>query len=184
MIDGTSFKADVIARLKYYKALGDKTFKQLADEELRWQPSPESNSIAIIVQHMYGNMMSRFTNFLTEDGEKPWRKRDAEFEAMEVTKQDLVDFWETGWSLVFNTISNLTDEQLNQPVAIRTEKLPAYDAILRQLAHYSYHIGQIVVIGKMIKDASWQNLSVPKGGSDQFNKDLASGNLHGGGAKL
>lgn len=184
MIAGASFKADVIARFKYYKALGDKTFQQLNDEEWQWRPSPESNSIAIIVQHMYGNMMSRFTNFLTEDGEKPWRKRDAEFEAMEVTKQDLVDFWETGWSHVLNTINNLTDEQLSQPVTIRAEKLAAYDAILRQLAHYSYHIGQIVVIGKMIKDAGWQNLSVPKGGSNQFNQDMAGGKLPGGGAKL
>jgi hypothetical protein len=184
MIAGTSFTADVIARLKYYKALGDKTFNQLTDEELQWKASPESNSIAIIVQHMYGNMMSRFTNFLTEDGEKPWRKRDAEFEAMEVTKQDLVDFWETGWSMVFNTISNLTDEQLNQQVTIRGEKLAAYDAILRQVAHYSYHIGQIVVIGKMIKDAGWQNLSVSKGGSEKFNQDMAGGKLPGGGAKL
>ncbi len=184
MINGTNFTSDVIARFNYYKALGDKTFAQLSGEELKWQPSPESNSIAIIVQHMYGNMMSRFTNFLTEDGEKPWRKRDAEFEAMDVTKQDLVDFWETGWSHVFNTISNLSDDQLNHSVTIRGDQMAAYDAILRQLAHYSYHVGQIVVIGKMIKDAGWQNLSVPKGGSEQFNKDLAAGKIQGGQGKL
>jgi hypothetical protein len=184
MIAGAGFTADVIARFKYYKALGDKTFAQLSEEQIKWQPSPESNSITIIVQHMYGNMMSRFTNFLTEDGEKPWRKRDAEFEVMDISKQDLVDFWETGWSHVLNTINNLTDEQLNQPVTIRSEKLAAYDAILRQLAHYSYHIGQIVVIGKMIKDAGWQNLSVPKGGSHQFNQDMQQGGMAGGGGKM
>lgn len=184
MIPASSFTSDVVSRFKYYKALADKTFAQLSEAEMKWHPSPESNSIAIVIQHMYGNMMSRFTNFLTEDGEKPWRKRDAEFEPMDVSKSDLIDFWETGWSHVFNAISSLTDEQLMQDVTIRTEKLKAYDAVLRQLAHYSYHVGQIVTTGKMIRDKDWQNLSVAKGGSDQFNREMTEGNMSGGNAKL
>jgi hypothetical protein len=181
MIDALSFKADVIARFRYYKLLADKTFAQLSHDEMLWMPSSESNSIAIIVQHMYGNMMSRFTDFLTEDGEKPWRKRDAEFEPMDVSKQDLLDFWETGWSTVFSTIESLTSEQLMEDVTIRSEKLKAYDAILRQLAHYSYHIGQIVFIGKLIRNEGWSNLSVPKGGSAQFNQQMQEGKTEGGG---
>lgn len=175
MISAASFTTDIVARFNYYKKLADKTFEQLNESDMRWRPSADSNSIAIIIQHMYGNMMSRFTNFLTEDGEKAWRKRDAEFEPMEVSKQDLLDFWETGWSHVLSTIASLTDEQLLQDVTIRTEKLKAYDAVLRQLAHYSYHVGQIVVIGKMIKNSEFLSLSIPKGESAVFNKATAEG---------
>lgn len=174
MISATLFKQDISTRFSYYKKLADKTFEQLSEEEMRFRPSPDSNSIAIIIQHMYGNMMSRFTNFLTEDGEKPWRKRDAEFEAMDVSKQDLIDFWETGWSHVLATIASLTEEQLMQDITIRSEKLRAYDALLRQLAHYSYHVGQIVTIGKMIRDTDWKSLSIPKGNSDSFNAEMKS----------
>jgi hypothetical protein len=175
MISAASFTTDIIARFNYYKNLADKTFVQLSESDMRWRPSEDSNSIAIIMQHLYGNMMSRFTNFLTEDGEKVWRKRDAEFEPMAVSKQDLLDFWETGWSHVLSTISSLTDEQLLQDVTIRTEKLKAYDALLRQLAHYSYHVGQIVMIGKMIKGSEFVSLSIPKGGSAVFNEAIAEG---------
>lgn len=184
MITAAVFKTDVVARFKYYKALGDKTFAQLTEAELKWAPQADSNSIAIIVQHMYGNMMSRFTNFLTEDGEKPWRNRDAEFEPMDISKQDLIDFWETGWSHVFSAIASLNEENLLAPVTIRGEQLTAYDAVLRQLAHYSYHIGQIVWLGKMIKQADWNNLSIPRKGSAAFNADMQAGNRPGGGAKL
>jgi hypothetical protein len=163
---------DILKRLVYYKSLGDKTFEQLEENDFFYRPSPESNSIAIIIQHMYGNMMSRFSNFLTEDGEKPWRNRDAEFEANEFTRQDLQDCWQTGWSLVQSVISNLSHEDLDKEITIRGEKLFVYDALLRQLAHYPYHVGQIVLIGKMIKDTAWQNLSVPKGGSNDFNKEM------------
>ncbi len=185
MINAASFTTDIVTRLKYYKHLADKTFAQLSEAEVHWRPSNGSNSVAIIVQHMYGNMMSRFTNFLTEDGEKPWRNRDAEFEKMEVSKQDLIDFWETGWSLVLSVISSLTDEQLIQDVTIRTEKLKAYDAVLRQLAHYSYHIGQIVTIAKMIKDKDFISLSIPKGTSAAFNNAVSEGtNTSPSGGKL
>lgn len=162
MIAASHFIPDILARFNHYKSLADRTFTQLQPEEWHWRPSPESNSIAIIVQHLYGNMMSRFTHFLTEDGEKSWRRRDAEFEPMDMTPQDLLDCWATGWSHVLNTVGSLTDEQLMQQVAIRGDRMKAYDAVLRQLAHYSYHIGQIVTIGKMLRDQSWQNLSIPK----------------------
>ena len=158
------FITDAIKRLRYYKDLGDKSFEQLTEADMHLRPSAESNSIAIIVQHLYGNMMSRFTNFLTEDGEKPWRKRDAEFESMELTKQDLIDCWNTGWATVINTIEALKPEDLMKEITIRSEPLFVFDALLRQLAHYPYHIGQIVFIAKMIKDKDWKNLSMPKKG--------------------
>lgn len=160
----TQFITDAIKRLRYYKDLGDKSFEQLTETEMHFKPSAESNSIAIIVQHLYGNMMSRFTNFLTEDGEKPWRKRDAEFEPMELTKQDLIDCWNTGWATAINTIEALKPEDLMKKITIRSEPLFVFDAILRQLAHYPYHVGQIVFIAKMIKDKDWKNLSMPKKG--------------------
>ena len=112
---------------------------------------------------MYGNMMSRWTNFLTEDGEKHWRKRDAEFEAMECSKADLLSFWEDGWKCLLNTLESLTEADLEKTVTIRTEPLLVYDAILRQLAHYPYHVGQIVYLGKIIQQAHWISLSIPKG---------------------
>lgn len=151
-----------LKRMMSYKSLGDKTLEQLHDEELFYRPTPGSNSIAIIIQHMYGNMMSRFSNFLTEDGEKPWRKRDEEFEANEFTRQDLADCWDTGWSLVQSVISSLKEEDLEKEITIRGEKHFVYDAVLRQLAHYAYHVGQIVYIGKMIRNDDWKNLSMPK----------------------
>lgn len=152
----------VVKRLTYYKTLGEQTFTQLSDADYFYRPSPESNSIAIIIQHLYGNMMSRFSNFLTEDGEKAWRKRDAEFEPQDVTAKDLMDFWDTGWSTVFATIAALTPADMNKVVTIRGEELLVFDALLRQLAHYPYHIGQILYIAKMLKDAEWKNLSMPK----------------------
>lgn len=174
MIDAKLFREDLLARLKAYKTLGDKTFVQLGEEDFHFRPSPDSNSIAIIIQHLYGNMMSRFTNFLSEDGEKPWRRRDAEFEQMQVSRQDLVDFWETGWSHVLATVNSLSPEHMMQEITIRHEKHRVYDALLRQLAHYSYHTGQIVTIGKMIRDKAWQSLSIPKGQTEAFNAEMKS----------
>ncbi|MES2774830.1 MAG: DUF1572 family protein [Bacteroidota bacterium] len=166
------FIIDTVKRLRYYKDLGDKSFEQLTEADMHYRPSEESNSIAIIIQHMYGNMMSRFTNFLTEDGEKEWRKRDAEFEPMELTKTDLIDFWNAGWAQVLNTIETLQPDDLLESITIRSEKLLVYDAILRQLAHYPYHVGQIVFIAKMVKDKDWKNLSVPKGGSKAYEEQV------------
>ena len=167
-----NFIEDSLKRMLYYKSLADKTFEQLNENDFYYRPNEESNSIAIIIQHMYGNMMSRFTNFLTEDGEKSWRKRDAEFEPMELTKQDLLDCWNTGWHTVSTAIKSLTENDLDREITIRGEKLFAYDAILRQLAHYPYHVGQIVFIGKILKGEEWKSLSIPKGKSDAYNKDM------------
>jgi hypothetical protein len=145
------FLKDAIKRFIYYKELGDKTFVQLEEKDFFWQPDAANNSIAVIIQHMYGNMVSRWTNFLTEDGEKHWRRRDAEFEQMQCSKQDLMAFWNEGWKCLIDTLETLTEEDLNRTVTIRTEPLKVYDAVLRQLAHYPYHVGQIVYIGKMIQ---------------------------------
>ena len=159
------FLKDAIKRFKYYKELGDKTFEQITDDALFYQPSSESNSIAVIVQHMYGNMLSRWTNFLTEDGEKEWRKRDAEFEQIICSKQDIVSFWNEGWNCLLKTLESLTPEDLSKTITIRTEPLLVYDAILRQLAHYPYHVGQIVYLGRLSKNEEWVSLSIPKGDS-------------------
>ena len=170
------FLKDVIKRLQTYKELGDKTFEQLEEKDFCFQPSSESNSIAIIIQHMHGNMMSRFTNFLTEDGEKPWRKRDEEFEVNATTKEELLSFWNIGWNCVFNAIQTLQPADLTKTIYIRTEPLTVYDALLRQLEHYPYHIGQIVYIGKMIKDSNWKSLSIPKNKSHQYNEKMSQQN--------
>jgi hypothetical protein len=165
---GEGFLKDAIKRFKYYKELGDKTFEQIDEAAVFYQPTTESNSIAIIVQHMYGNMLSRWTNFLTEDGEKEWRKRDAEFKPMQCTKQDILAFWNDGWKCMFDTLESLQPADLTKTVTIRTEPLTVYDAILRQLAHYPYHVGQIVYIGRMAKNEGWKSLSIPKGDSAAY----------------
>lgn len=166
---GNEYLTTAIKRLNYYKDLSEKTFEQLDEKDFHSVPSPESNSIAIIVQHMAGNMLSRFTNFLTEDGEKEWRQRDAEFEIHKYSKQQILEIWKKGWACVFNALDSLETDDLLKTITIRNEPLTVIDAINRQLAHYAYHIGQIIFIGKMIKDKSWNNLSVPKGQSQQFN---------------
>jgi uncharacterized protein DUF1572 len=170
MNTGQEFLSTAIRRLKYYKELGEKTFEQLGDKDFHWIPSSESNSIAVIIQHISGNMLSRWTNFLTEDGEKEWRQRDGEFEIHDHSKQRLIEIWDEGWKCFFNTLDSLKPEDLTKTVYIRKEPLSAIDAIIRQLAHYPYHIGQILYIGRMIKNESWKNLSIPKGTSNQYNK--------------
>lgn len=162
----------VIKRLRYYKDLGDKTFEQLVEWDFHYQPNPESNSIAIIVQHIAGNMLSRWTNFLTEDGEKEWRHRDAEFEDQHKNREELIAYWEKGWECFLSAISSLKKKDLKKTIIIRGEKLTVVDAINRQLAHYPYHIGQIIYIAKAIKNVSWKNLSVPKGGSADYNNSV------------
>ena len=168
----SEFLPEIIKRFKTYKALGDKTFEQLDDQDFFMQPSSESNSIAVIIQHMYGNAMSRWTNFLTEDGEKEWRKRDAEFEAMDITKQDLISFWNTGWNTMLQTLEALTEGDLDKTIYIRGEPHKVFDAILRQFAHYSYHVGQIVYLGRLYKGGEWKSLSIPKGQSIHFNQQM------------
>jgi hypothetical protein len=165
------FLSSVIKRFTDYKKLAQKTFDQLSTQELHFQPNEESNSIAIIIQHMAGNMLSRWTDFLTTDGEKEWRDRDSEFEIKSATKEELLAFWEKGWACLMNTLGSLTENDLLTTIRIRGEELTAMDAIIRQMAHYPYHIGQIIYAAKLIKNKAWINLSVPKGGSAQFNSE-------------
>jgi hypothetical protein len=167
---GKDYLETVIKRLRYYKDLGDKTFEQLNEADLHYQPNEESNSIAIIIQHMAGNMLSRWTNFLEEDGEKEWRQRDDEFEVHVYTKEQLLTTWEKGWKCFLDTLSGLKKKDLQKIITIRKEELTVVDAINRQLAHYPYHIGQIVYIGRMIRKHDWKILSIPKGSSMQYNQ--------------
>lgn len=169
MSTGKEFLQTAVRRLKYYKDLGDKTFEQLNEWDFHYQPNDESNSIAVIIQHMAGNMLSRWTNLLTEDGEKEWRKRDEEFEIHTYTKQQLLELWEKGWTCFFDALESLKKKDLKKTVHIRKEPLTVIDAINRQLAHYPYHVGQIIFLAKIIKNKSWKNLSIPRGDSQQYN---------------
>lgn len=169
---GIEFLKSAIKRLSYYKELGDKTFAQLKEEDFHFTPNEESNSIALIIQHTAGNMLSRWTDFLTTDGEKDWRNRDIEFEEQNLTKQQLVDFWQSGWDCLLNSLSSLSPDDLLKTIYIRSEGLLVIDAINRQLAHYPYHVGQIIYLAKIIKNEDWQNLSIVKGHSEQFNQQM------------
>lgn len=173
MSTAKEFLTTAIRRLKYYKDLGDKTFEQLNEWDFHYQPNDESNSIAVIIQHMAGNMLSRWTNFLTEDGEKEWRQRDDEFAVHEYNKQQLLELWEKGWNCFFTALESLKKKDLKKTVHIRKEPLTVIDAINRQLAHYPYHIGQIIYIAKIIKNTNWKNLSIPKGESQAYNSNAA-----------
>ncbi|TAE84598.1 MAG: DUF1572 domain-containing protein [Bacteroidetes bacterium] len=166
----TTYLESVIKQFEYYKMLGDKTFAQIPDEKLFWQYDENSNSIATIIKHLWGNMLSRWTDFLTTDGEKAWRNRDAEFENDITTKEALLDKWEEGWKVFLSTLTSLNEDDLDKIIYIRNQGHTVLEAINRQLAHYPYHIGQIVFIGKM-SALQWQSLSIPKGNSRQFNAD-------------
>lgn len=168
----SSFLQSVIKRLGYYKELGDKALAQLSDADLHFQPNEESNSIAIIIQHTAGNMLSRWTDFLTSDGEKEWRNRDTEFEEQRLTTQQLLDLWQKGWDCCLGTLHALAAEDLLKTIHIRGEGLLVVDAINRQLAHYPYHVGQIIYLARLIKNKEWKNLSIPKGNSEQFNRQM------------
>lgn len=151
------------ARFAELKALGDRALERLEEGDLRFTPDPESNSVAVIVQHVAGNMMSRWTDFLTTDGEKPDRNRDGEFVLAEgSTKERLLALWEKGWTRLFDTVSALTPADLDRRVSIRGQPLSVVDAIQRQLTHYGQHVGQIVYIAKHRKWRTWESLSVPK----------------------
>ncbi len=153
----------------YYKMLGDKTFEQLSDDALFFQPNEASNSIAIIVKHLWGNMKSRWTDFLTSDGEKEWRQRDAEFEADIRDRAELLGKWEAGWACLFEALSTMDEENFEQTIYIRNMGHSIAEAFNRQLAHYAYHIGQIVFLGRMIQNEKWKSLSIPKGDSKAYN---------------
>ena len=169
-----NFLSSAIKQFEYYKLLGEKTFNQLQDEKLFWQYNADSNSIATIVKHLHGNMLSRWTNFLTSDGEKEWRNRDAEFENDIQTKEQMLELWNEGWQCLFTTLQSLIEEDLLKIIYIRNQGQTVTEAINRQLCHYSYHVGQIVFVGKMVCNESWQSLSIPKGNSQQYNNQKFS----------
>ena len=173
----TDYLQSVLKQFAYYKLLGEKTFEQVPDEKLFWQPNKESNSIAVIVKHLRGNMVSRWTDFLTADGEKEWRDRDAEFENDLHARADLLERWEQGWTIFLNTLHSLTEDDLTKIIYIRNQGHTVMEAINRQLAHYSYHIGQIVFIGKMCA-GSWQSLSIPRNESGKINAEKFSKPKH------
>ena len=156
-------------QLEYYKMLGDKTFSQLTDEQLFRQLNEESNSIATIVKHLWGNMLSRWTDFLTTDGEKEWRHREDEFDNDIADRNELLEKWNEGWAGLFNAINSLTENDLTKEIFIRNQGHTVTEAINRQLAHYPYHVGQIVFIGKLLCNENWKSLSIPKGNSDEYN---------------
>ena len=158
-------------QFEYYKSLGEKTFSQLQDEDLTWQYNAESNSIATIVKHLTWNMLSRWTDFLSTDGEKEWRQRDAEFENDVKTREELISIWNKGWNCLFSALDSLSAPDLSKEVFIRRKPYSVIDAINRQLAHYAYHVGQIVFIGKMHCNEHWKSLTIPKGKSAEFNKE-------------
>ncbi len=167
-------------QFKYYKTLGEKVFEQLDEADFFWQYNAESNSIAIIVNHLNGNMKSRWTEFLTTDGEKEWRNRDSEFDDIIRTKNELIKKWNEGWNSLFTALNAINEDNFDQEIYIRNQSHTIVEAINRQLAHYSYHIGQIVFLGRMIKGHHWINLSLPKGKSAEFNKAKFSKGKHKG----
>jgi hypothetical protein len=166
----TNYLESVSKQFQYYKMLGDKAFEQVEDEFLFWCYNDESNSIATIVKHLWGNMLSRWTDFLTTDGEKDWRDRDAEFENHITTKAELLQKWNDGWLVLFSTLNSLSESDLEKIIYIRNQGHTVMEAINRQLAHYPYHVGQIVFIAKMYSK-QWNSLSIPKGKSSQFNAE-------------
>ena len=171
----TSYPEDSLSLFRYYKNLAERAIAQLSDEELLKSPDPESNSIAIIVKHMAGNMQSRWPDFLTTDGEKPGRDRDAEFENPPDTRESLLAMWEAGWQCVFTELEPLTDADLGRTVTIRGEPHSVMQCINRQLAHYSYHCGQIVFLAKHLRSTDWKSLSIPRRQSAEFNRRVAAG---------
>jgi hypothetical protein len=169
---GAIYLDSAINRLLTYKTLGEKTFSQLEERDFHFTPNDESNSISVIVRHLHGNMISRWTNFLTEDGEKPDRDRDTEFIPPPLEKAAIIALWEEGWKCLLDTLRSLREEDLLKTITIRQEPLTVVDAIDRQLAHYPYHVGQIVYLGKMVRNNNWQSLSIPRGASKEFNAKL------------
>lgn len=164
-----SYLNSVIKQFRYYKMLGEKAMEQLQEEQLFRQYNEESNSIAILVNHITGNMLSRFTDLLTTDGEKPWRNRDTEFTDPFNNKEELMTRWNEGWECLLKTLGQLSDADLERIVYIRNDGHTVIEAINRQLAHYPYHIGQMVFIAKMLKNEDWQTLSIARNNSADYN---------------
>jgi hypothetical protein len=171
----TSCLKDSVDLLRFYKRLGDRAMAQASDEAMFATIDDESNSIAIIVKHLAGNMRSRWTDFLTSDGEKPDRDRDSEFEAPPKTRDELLALWESGWQLTFDALAPLTDADLSRTAYIRSEAHSVMQTIHRQVTHYAYHVGQIVYLAKHFAGPDWNALTIPRRKSAEFNAKVASG---------
>jgi uncharacterized damage-inducible protein DinB len=171
----TSYVEDSIYLFRHYKKLADSALAQVTDDQLYALLDEDANSIAIVMKHMAGNMKSRWTDFLSSDGEKPWRNRDNEFEQPPATRQALLQLWEEGWACMFGALGSLTEVDLSRAVTIRGEQHSVMHAINRQIAHYSYHCGQIVLLAKHFQHAEWKSLSVPRGKSAEFNEKVRAG---------
>lgn len=174
METNNNYLESVKKQFLYYKMLGEKAMEQLEPEQLFISTNEDTNSIAVIVKHLSGNMLSRWTDFLTSDGEKEWRNRDDEFENTIETKEELLQLWNKGWDCLFNALNPLMEEQLTTIIYIRNEGHTVMEAINRQLAHYPYHIGQIVFYAKMLKNTNWVSLSIPKNKSNSYNAEKFS----------
>jgi len=170
----TSYLESIKKQFLYYKTLGEKAMDQLNPEQLFVSVGEDTNSIATIVKHLSGNMLSRWTDFLTSDGEKEWRNRDTEFEETIRNKDELLATWNQGWDCFLNALNELKSEQLSTIIYIRNEGHTVIEAINRQLAHYPYHIGQIVFYAKMLKKSEWTSLSIPKNKSNSYNSEKFS----------
>ena len=171
----TSHVEDSLSLFRYYQKLAEGAMAQVSDAQLFTTLDPEMNSVALIVKHLAGNMRSRWTDFLTSDGEKPDRNRDSEFVEPPKTRAALMEMWEAGWECLFSALGSLSEADIGRTVKIRGEAHSVLQAINRQLAHYPYHVGQIVFLAKHLQSAKWKSLSVPKGQSPQFNQRIASG---------
>lgn len=170
----SSYLISILKQFEYYKGLGDKTFNQLTFEDLQNEIAKDANSISIMAKHLVGNMLSRWTNCLTEDGEKEWRKRDREFKDTYATKEELIEDWKKGWNCLFDAIKSLNENDLERIIYIRNQGHTVTEAINRQLAHYSYHIGQMVFLGKVLRGKAWESLSIPIGNSKEYNEEKFS----------
>jgi len=160
---------DFINEYARYRSIGEKAIGQVSDDALNKVLGPENNSIAIIVKHIGGNLVSRFTDFLTSDGEKPWRDRDSEFQNARYDRSEAERIWSEGWSVLESELSNLTNEDMDKTVYIRGQAWTVHDALCRSLAHLSYHVGQIVLLARILNEGEWQWISIPKGQSREYN---------------
>ena len=168
------------AQFAHYKRLGEKAFEQVSDEQLFRRSDPEANSMAILVNHLHGNMRSRWTDFLTTDGEKEWRERDLEFEDVISSRDEMIARWEDGWRCLFAALDSVHAGNFDTTVYIRDQAHSIMDAVNRQLCHYAYHVGQIVLLGRMEHGLGWNSLSIPRGASAAFNKEKFGRGRHGG----
>jgi uncharacterized damage-inducible protein DinB len=179
-VNGAAYLADVTRRFREAKAQCDRALAQVPFERWSHRLDPGSNSITTLVLHLSGNMLSRWTDFLTSDGEKPFRDRDAEFEDTNASREELLARWERGWDAVFGALASLTDADLDRTITIRSQPHSVVEAINRQVAHYAHHAGQVVMLAKHLAGDRWQTLSVPRGGSSAYNDKLMGGGGPGG----